>query len=292
MTHTVLAEKVRKLEEALQNERAMREAALQEERQARERDVRILREALHPFYKSEEEMKRRLLDLEDRVEGNYDEHVRLKDRLIAVDDAVMASEKRLEEVEASKSKRRRVGRQLGHWRLPETSLNVGNHGGGIASPGHVTSSQETSGQTSVAEGEEPRSSGILNLIEYSEPPPYVSSSATPIIREEVRSSGFLEIDLASRIASKAFFTPPPDSSSATGRMQADTPQNPPINLKFPLGDLSSFVKSGVTPPDNATEVQVIEVTLNNDLPKKRKRAEGLMPLHVLANVSAARSIVG
>jgi hypothetical protein len=101
---TALLNRIQRLEDALQQERAARETAIADERRAREREVRILREALHPFYKSEEEMKRKLIEVEDHLEGTYDEQLRLKDRIVALDDANMALERRVEETEGARSR--------------------------------------------------------------------------------------------------------------------------------------------------------------------------------------------
>ena len=106
---------MKRLEDTLHNEREVRENIINRERQAWEREVRILREALTPFYKSEQDMRRKLVEIEDRVEGNYDEQLRMKERLVAVDDASMTVERRIEDLETSRGKRRRISQQ----HLPE-----------------------------------------------------------------------------------------------------------------------------------------------------------------------------
>lgn len=91
---TKLIDKIKKLEDALQNERIsrqeemrLRQRELKDEVLVREKEIRIIREALAPFYRSEEEIKRKMIELEDQVEGNYDDHIGLLDRVIALDDA-------------------------------------------------------------------------------------------------------------------------------------------------------------------------------------------------------------
>jgi hypothetical protein len=57
-----LHKRVKRLEEALHNEREIRDNAVLQERHAWEREVRILREALAPFYQTEQEMKKKLVE--------------------------------------------------------------------------------------------------------------------------------------------------------------------------------------------------------------------------------------
>lgn len=102
VSNATLLDKIRKLEDALQDERVarqeetrLRQKELKEETLTREKEIRIIREALAPFYRSEEEIKRKLINLEDQVEGNYDEQVGLFDRLIALDDATDRLERML-----------------------------------------------------------------------------------------------------------------------------------------------------------------------------------------------------
>ena len=111
-------EKISRLEQALEDERHARTEDLKQEQRLRERDVRILREALHPFYRTETDMRKKLVELEDRIEGNYDEQVQMKERLIEVDDAAMVLEKRLDDLDGPRPKRRRFVRKL-----PSTSRN-------------------------------------------------------------------------------------------------------------------------------------------------------------------------
>ncbi|KAL9105421.1 MAG: hypothetical protein Q9227_009414 [Pyrenula ochraceoflavens] len=110
-SNATLLDKVRKLEDALQNERVARQQdfrlqqeELREERRAREREIRIIREALAPFYRSEEEIKRSIVELEDRVEGNYDEQIRMQGRIIALDEATEGIEAKLEGITCRQSR--------------------------------------------------------------------------------------------------------------------------------------------------------------------------------------------
>ncbi|KAL9618044.1 MAG: hypothetical protein Q9160_007233 [Pyrenula sp. 1 TL-2023] len=107
-----LFEKIKNLEDALQKERVarkeemrLRQRELKDEVLAREKEIRIIREALAPFYRSEEEIKRKMIELEDQVEGNYDDHIGLLHRVIALDDATDRLEQNLAILEGSSKAR-------------------------------------------------------------------------------------------------------------------------------------------------------------------------------------------
>lgn len=297
-------EKVKRLEEIIQNERTNRENAWTRDRQMWEREVRILREALAPFYQSEKEMRRKIADVEDRVEGNYDEQVRLHGRVVALDDATMSMEKRVEELEGLRSKRRRVGHTHGseeqHLQSGHASPNT------VAATGVPSSSDERSAQTpssralspngaalTATEAEEPRSSGILNLVEMPRSAPFNVHGRLSPPHYEPRSSGFLTVNHAERLSQKAGLerpqtmiqhhaaariTPPQDRPSPPG----DARSNPDIARAFP------------TPPDNVpkkvpfTGVMVVPV---NTSPRKRKYHLDHLALDVLADVSMASPLI-
>ena len=290
---TALADKVRKLEEALQNERLIRETTIVEERRAREREVRILREALHPFYKREEDMKRKLVELEDRIEANYDEHVRLRDRMIALDDSNMGLEKRIEEVEDLSVKRRRVSRPF---TTADTALRAGSRGSGKSSPKDRASHGSASsrpispiGPARLAcEDEEARSSGNLNLLDYPEPPPYASPLVLSTGREEVRSSGFLELSLAERLASKALPSPLKDSGTPIVAAHGSTPFSGHHDSTSPLSIVSLLVRSHSISANDSKGLQFKGAT--HEAVNQRNGDHELMPLEVLASVSAASSM--
>lgn len=286
------------MEEALKIERRTRDAAIEEERRTRDREIRILREALHPFYRSEEEMRRRLVDLEDRIEGNYDEYLRLKDRVIAVDDATMSLEKRVEEMPGSKPKRRRVSRQIGNEASSENNPNAFRGGSAVSSPTEMASAGASSSRAIsptgprayAIEDDEPRSSGILDLVNFSAPPPYAPLPMIHSPREEARSSGFLEFSLASRLASKVTPHPPRDFASSGESIQAQGPPcHSPYDQKAPLNIVSLLARSDIMATDKINQVHVAEVN-GDSSPKKRKRCNEMMALDVLANVSAASSM--
>jgi hypothetical protein len=299
---TALSIRVQRLEDTLQQERAMRETAIAEERRAREREVRILREALHPFYKSEEEMKRKLIEVEDRIEGTYDEQLRLKDRIVALDDANMALERRLEETEGTRPKKRRTSRQVPNGLSNGVGSDSHSHDNALSSPLGQSSSLSTSSRAisptgptlHVADHDEPRSSGILNLVNLQEPPPVTSTPREPTPREEVRSSGFLEISLAERLALKFATSPPPRDFATT---------SPPIQAYAPLQYPSTYNQSATvnglpmvfSPQMNgATKVASVtsaEVSSTDLTPQKRTWDEELRPLNVLASLSAASPMV-
>ena len=177
----VLLERIKRLEQTIQNEREVRDNMMQRERQAWERELRIFREALAPFYKSEQGMRRKLIELEDRVEGNYDEQVRLKERVVAIDDTNMTIEKRVEELEGSRGKRRRISRQ--HYR--EDSMPNGYPVDDVrrmSSNPDERSVQSSSSRAlspssnihTVPEADGPRSSGILNLMDMPRSTPHAA----------------------------------------------------------------------------------------------------------------------
>lgn len=247
-TLAALAERVRRLEEALQDERRRREDAVLEERQAREREIMILREALHPFYRSEEEMRRKLVELEDRVEGNYDEHIRVKERCIALDDQNMTLEKRVEDLEDSRSKRRRISRPGAGASDGSYHRVTGKPPSGPSSADDALPVKASSSPSLTPNGramsrniadDEPRSSGILNLMDLRKPSvvhPPLRWPPTPPQYEEARSSGFLALDLAERFAlSKKSRRndaagPPRNANSASPHAAAAAPAPAPVAL--------------------------------------------------------------
>ena len=212
----VLLERIKRLEQTIQNEREVRDNMMQRERHAWERELRIFREALAPFYKSEQGMRRKLIELEDRVEGNYDEQVRLKERVVAIDDTNMTIEKRVEELEGSRGKRRRISRQ--HYR--EDSMPNGypmDDGRLMSSNPDERSVQSSSSRAlspssnihTVPEADGPRSSGILNLMDMPRSTPHAAPIRKTPPACEPRSSGFLALDLAERTANGMQASSPP-----------------------------------------------------------------------------------
>lgn len=301
-----LVDKVKRLEDTIQNERSNRENALQRERQMWEREVRILREALAPFYSSEKEMRRRILDIEDRVEGNYDEQVRLRERVVAIDDATMSMEKRVDELEGFRSKRRRVGRNHIH---EPTVLNdyvssdpdnfrrisSSNDGASVRTPSSRALSPNGVAPPQAVEAEGPRSSGILNLVaEVPRPPTFANlpQRLSPP-HEEPRSSGFLTLDLGDRLKEKAAtehaaqvtlhqaarITPPQDRPSPAGSVHSNR-SAPPIDSR--------------TPPESInTKLPIIDIMVlpENLSPRKRKHHLDHIALDVLADVTVASPLI-
>lgn len=290
-TENALLERIRRLEETIHHEREIRENGLQRERSLWEREVRILREALAPFYKSEQDMRRKLVEIEDRVEGNYDEQVRLKDRVVAVDDANMNLERRVDELEQARAKRRRISRTTiqedpmmqassSDDRRISDERSVYSNSSHALSPG-------SNFNPLPPEPEEPRSSGILNLVEMtarSRIHPTPSARSVQYRPEEARSSGFLALDLAERLGKNqgpgteqsrdpAGVPPPPyvplkDRPSPPGYAQSD----PDMQRRSP-----GFALSRHTPPDLS--------------PRKRKHPTEHMALEVLADVSMAIPLI-
>lgn len=256
----------------------------------REREVRLLRETLQPFYQHLEGTRLKVTELEDRVEANYDEHVRLRDRVVALDDSGMSMEKRIDDIEAEGStlKRRRISRAVmngddRHQRQSdELSMSHSSHISGpvtfaasrsISPTGqHITGhgTLEYGPMAAPAEREGPRSSGILNLVQLSRTPPYHDlTSEMPSRRvsppreyEEPRSSGFLALDLAERLARRG-------RGGAAGYRAS--------NMSAPPGALAS--------PESSS---------GDDQMRKRKRDAATVgpmdALDVLANASAVSAM--
>lgn len=266
------------------------ETELRLERQTRDREVRLLRETLQPFYQHLEGTRLKFTELEDRVEANYDEQVRLRDRVVALDDSGMSLEKRVDEIEGegSTSKRRRLSRAVTNGKgssrrqSDELSLSHSSHVSGpvtfVASRSISPNGQHITGHGTLEYGpmaapperEGPRSSGILDLVHMSRTPPYHDlTSEIPSRRvspprevEEARSSGFLALDLAERLARRG-------RGDAAGTRAA--------NISAPSGMLAS--------PESSS---------GDDQLRKRKRdlagRTDLDALDVLANVSAVSAM--
>lgn len=302
---TGISNRVQRLEEALQQERTLRETSLGDERRAREREIRILREALHPFYRSEEEMRRKLVEIEDRLDGTYDEQLRLKDRIVALDDANMAIEKRMDDAMAAKPKRRRTNNQNGNINgnqnlnvvSPDSRSDV-NDSTSVqsSSQGQLSPLTLSSGATSpygsvliINESEEPRSSGILNLVDFPERPQHARTPREATPREEVRSSGFLEISLAERLASKFASNQSKDFTATNASLQVRGP-HPSLYSRESAANLLPLISSQIEAANNQNTKMAAEVSPADSIARKRKWDEE-MPLNVLANLSAASPMV-
>ncbi|KAJ9611548.1 hypothetical protein H2200_004732 [Cladophialophora chaetospira] len=250
-------------------------------------------------------MRRRLLEIEDKVEGNYDEQVRLRERVVAVDDATMSMEKRVEELEGSRSKRRRVGRNSINESVMQNDyvssaddsfrrISSSNDGGSVRTPSSRALSPNGVAPPPPAETEGPRSSGILNLVaEVPRPagfinvPPRLSPP-----QDEVRSSGFLMLDLGERVKDRGFeqlphvavhqsarITPPQDRASPAGSTQSN-PDGPPVASRTP-------------PNPVTTKMPIMDVMIlpENLSPRKRKHHLDHIALDVLADVTVASPLI-
>ncbi|EXJ62650.1 hypothetical protein A1O7_03088 [Cladophialophora yegresii CBS 114405] len=301
----ILVEKVRRMEEAIQNERSDRENALQRERSMWEREVRILREALAPFYQSEKEMRRRIVDIEDKVEGNYDEQLRLRERVVAVDDATMSMEKRMDELEDSRSKRRRVVRNHVHEQNFQPDymssaddnfrrISSSNDGASVRTPSSRALSPNGVAPPPAIVPEGPRSSGILNLVaEVPRPATFVNlpQRLSPP-QEEVRSSGFLTLDLGERLKERA-------SEQATQvAIHQAARITPPQDRPSPTVSVHSSVdgapKASRSPPEPANaRLPIIDIMIlpQNKSPRKRKHHLDHIALDVLADVTVASPLI-
>jgi hypothetical protein len=285
-SENALLERIKRLEETIHHERDTRETSFQRERALWEREIRILREALAPFYKSEQDMKRKMIEIEDRIEGNYDEQVRLRDRVVAVDDAGMNLERRVDTLESRK--RRRVSRPMAE----DTFMRGGSssedrrsipivddrsvHSASVSSHALSPGSNFTPVPPEV---DEPRSSGILNLMETSVRPRIAHGSARSLSvpSEEPRSSGFLALDLAERLSMN---TKPPEPVR----------DNPPPPYRFGF-DRQSPPEYAQSNPDAVLFRHALIPSPPELSPRKRKHAVERLALDVLADVSMASPLV-
>lgn len=300
-----LNDKVKRLEETIQNERGNREATLQRERQMWERDIRVLREALAPFYQSEKEMRRKIMDVEDRLEGNYDEQVRLRGHVGALDDATMTMEKRVEELEGLRSKRRRVGRN----QVQEEPLQNGHASPDNPKPDGVRPASSTVDERSIhtpssralspngiapsaAEPEEARSSGILNLVEMPRPATFTVPQRLSPPQEEPRSSGFLTLTTGNQQNPKI-----PSGHAQQVALHQAARVTPPQDRPSPPSYAPSYAdvaRASRTPPEmSSSKLPVIDVIVApvNTSPRKRKHPLDRLALDVLADVSMASPLI-
>lgn len=294
-TYTLLVDKIKHLEEALLEERKIREAAIQNEKHIWDREVRMLREALAPFYKNEQEMRRKLVELEDRVEGNYDEQVRIRDRVMALDDANMTLERRIDEVE-SKPKRRRITRQV---LSDDTSSDTRRPSSNTDERSLRTPSSRALSPNgpfpATTEAEEPRSSGILNLVEMSRSTPIEIPPRVSPTQEEARSSGFLALDLAERLAArKADGNPTPPSSvhsiiqSVGVKYRTPSVHGTSDSDIFHGSNSPSFGNNGSsTSIKDGNFVDKTSVSPGSTSPRKRKHHAEHTALDLLADVTVA-----
>lgn len=294
---SALIEKVRKMEDLVIEERELRNLQISRERQIWEREVRILREALAPFYNTEADLKRRLLNLEDKTDRTYEEHSLLKERLAALDKTGITLERRLDDCELSRCRKRKA--------------SLSQEETGVMSPGSNYTCSETSvsDMTSVTTRKSPqapsplnpplpasivttspRSSGMLRLssaAHYSNGhPAYVNhhKRQLPASNTEPRSSGFLSIDLAERLRNQ--------------RLERPQHGKPALSAIHDAPRASAYTnKSGLpSPPHNEVSAGALPVSalLSNSMgrkmesrsPKKLKQHNGGMTgLELLANVA-------
>ncbi|EEH45285.2 uncharacterized protein PADG_01435 [Paracoccidioides brasiliensis Pb18] len=99
-TKMALLERICRLEEQHRHDRRLWEEELKEERRARREDTRVLREAMHSFYKfMEGEVPRKFAAVDDKTDSLLDHVSRLEERITIVDDSTMALENRVSDLE-------------------------------------------------------------------------------------------------------------------------------------------------------------------------------------------------
>lgn len=300
---TALADKIKKLEEYIARERQIRRDELFRERQLWEREVRVLREAVSPFYQNEKDMRRKLMDLEDKIDTYYDEQHRLGERVSATDHANMNLERRVQIWEDTRGRKRKA------------SITV--EGAGVMSPeSNYTSASSIESDTASSSANispqpaspvnpplqggiaipSPRSSGVLNYRatsrhnsrdhDHNRRQPQMTNA-----NGEPRSSGFLSIDLAQRVGKYSSSARPEERLLPVRSIPVGDPRgrSPSVSSRLP------------TPPQGKAPTGALTVSgllshsptrPGSDLraAKKRKQQNGTMALDVLANASVARPL--
>ncbi|PGH08377.1 hypothetical protein GX51_01203 [Blastomyces parvus] len=99
-TLPALLERVSRLEEQHRHDRKLWEEELKEERRARREDARVLREAMHSFYKfMEREVPQKFAAVDDKTDSLLDHVSRLEERIGIIDDSTMGLENRVSDLE-------------------------------------------------------------------------------------------------------------------------------------------------------------------------------------------------
>ncbi|OJD10790.1 hypothetical protein ACJ73_09696 [Blastomyces percursus] len=118
-----LLERVSRLEEQHRHDRKLWEDELKEERRARREDARVLREAMHSFYKfMEREVPQKFAAVDDKTDSLLDHVSRLEERIGIIDDSTMGLENRVSDLEGDDDG---YGDEGGH----------GNHEDGVENEG-------------------------------------------------------------------------------------------------------------------------------------------------------------
>lgn len=297
---TALAEKVKRLEEYIAKERETRKDELSRERQLWEREARVLREALSPFYLSEQDMKRRLKELEDKVDTNHDEQSRLGERVMAIDNANMTLERRIQMWEDARGRKRKASlSREGHGVMsPESNYTSASSIDSDATSSSANiSPQPTSPINPPAPISvivpSPRSSGVLNhraasrqsCGDHLHGQRQLQASG---MNSEPRSSGFLSIDVAQHLRKKQ-----PSPVSPNERLlpvggdstQGKKACSPSVSSGLPTPPQGK-VSSGALPVSGLLSDSPTRPDFEMRSPKKRKQSS-MMALDVLATASIA-----
>jgi len=294
---SALVEKVKKLEELVIKERETRNNLISRERQMWEKEVRILREALAPFYRSESDMRRKLVELEDKLDMAGDEAARLKLKVSTIDDINAALERHLAESEISKCRKRKAS--LGHdtngVMSPDSNYTCSSSASDATSASLQRSSQPPSprmpDQLPAAAMTSPRSSGVLNLTSSARYGPTHNVQSIheahhlPSPGEEPRSSGFLSIDLAERLRNQTMYPGPASHPTlpAINGMHHTAPGFAPTGLPSPP---EHKISSGALPVSGLLSEDPYPKQLDVRSPKKVKQQNASMTgLELLANVA-------
>jgi len=151
------------------------------------------------------------------------------------------------------------------------------------------SSRGLSPKSVMNEPDEPRSSGILNLVEVPRMAPYIPPPTTQFLSpqyEEPRSSGFLALDLVEQL-----------NVRRTRNTNGAKPSEAPNAARVSPSTTATLSRNSVAYPRShpgapfAKEPAVGDNHSGNTPPHKRKYQADHMALDVLANVSVASPLI-
>lgn len=299
---SALAEKVRKLEDIVVKERETRNNMALRERQSWEREVRLLREALVPFYHSESEMKRRLAQLEHRSLNNDEDHFQLKERMSAIEEVNTSLERRMQQPGSSHPRKRKAS--LDHETVvvmsPESNYTYSSSS--IASDTTSISTQRSPQPPSpislpvpiAMTVASPRSSGVLNLKPKLPPELVYPGQLTQQLDSDIepRSSGFLSLDLTERLRRHKLSPNPaevlPGTVSGLNHIYHKSPSTISSGLPSPP---HSKIPSRALPVSG-----LLSTGTRNDKearsPKRHKQqSDGMLALEILANATVQQPTV-
>lgn len=241
------------------------------------------------------------MDLEEKIDSNYDEHHRLKERVVAIDHANTSLERHVQTIDDARGRKRKASISAGRCRImsPESNCTTASSVGSetTSSSGNISPQPPSPVNLPVPSNPtvvSPRSSGVLihratsrhGSVGQNHDPRQVPTAA---LANEPRSSGFLSIDLAQRMRRK--------QPSPTGSHEKLLP----VGGNIPDHQSGKSVSITSAPPTYKKSPGAIPVSgLLSTSPtrpgfdqrslKKRRQQNGMMALDVLANASVERPL--